>query len=48
MSFIACKQEPSFKQLTFLRVVPLIGQCKEVYICKTMLEEMFIGHRFAI
>jgi hypothetical protein len=48
MSFIACKQEPSSKQLTSLRIVPLIGQRGEVYIYRTMLEEMFVGYRFAI
>jgi hypothetical protein len=31
-SFIACKQEPGSKQLTSLRIVPLIGQCGEMYI----------------
>jgi hypothetical protein len=42
MSFIAYKQELNFKQLTSLQIVPLIKQRGEVYICKTMLREMFI------
>jgi hypothetical protein len=32
MSSIACKQEPGSKQLTSLRMVPLIGQRGERYI----------------
>jgi hypothetical protein len=48
MSFIAYKQEPSFKQLTSFQIVPLIKQRGKVYIYKTILKEMFVKYRFAI
>ena len=48
MSSIACKQEPSstidFSPNSALNWI----MRREVYICRTILEEMFIGYRFAI